>query len=454
MVFDRSLVAVLSMLCAAIWIGHLTPPFQSPDEFDHIERAYLLSNGQLLLETPAGGASGGYVDSGLLEYMASFESLPRRSEAKISTEQINAAKKIDWSGEQIYETLPGTGYYFPLIYLPQAIALSIGEFLGHSVDVSYKLARLFCLGVGSLLLLAAFRVTTPSALVIALLFLPMALFQASAASIDFVSTSILLLIIALYIDIMKRPAQPRLPKLVGLSVLIFLLAGCRLHMAPLVLLPLTIGVRFRYAHAIFLFSVLCVAIVFWYGFALSVTKDTRVELGASTSEIIRYYVSNPLQFFDLLWITLSDGERSLYLLHSFLGVLGWLDVYFTSKTYSILYLTILVVLFLAIVQGRIDDKLVSFALFSSALGGFFIVFFSLLVTWTPHPASAILGVQGRYFLLPMLLLASLFDVQRTVDGHKKRYRMAENLFLILLFVFSVFSMTNALETRYFLAKGI
>ena len=28
----------------------------------------------------------------------------------------------------------------------------------------------------------------------------------------------------------------------------------------------------------------------------------------------------------------------------------------------------------------------------------------MLVTWTPHPASVVKGVQGRYFVVPAILL--------------------------------------------------
>ncbi|RLJ98539.1 DUF2142 domain-containing protein [Ruegeria conchae] len=454
MTYDRSLLAVLSVFCAALWIGLLTPPFQSPDEFDHVERAYLLSKGQFLLSTDEGRASGGNVDTGLLDYMAQFKSLPHHPEVKVTSAQLNSAKDIDWSGKRAYETLPGTGYYFPLIYLPQALALACGEFLGQSVDASYKLARLFTLGAGSLILLAAFRIMVPSALVIALLFLPMTLFQAASASIDFISTAMVLLIIALYLDIMKRSTRPSIQRMLGLSALIFLLAGCRLHMAPLVLLPLTFGVRFRSIPAISLFMVLCIAIISWYGFALSITKDMRVDLGATTTQILEYYVLNPWQFADTLWATLSDGQRTLYYLHTFLGILGWLDVPFSPQTYTTLFLIVLLILMFAILQGRIDDGLSSFALISSAFGGFFIVFFSLLVTWTPHPASAILGVQGRYFLLPILFLACLFQSRGTIDGRARKYRMAENVLLILLLSFSLFATSEALEARYYFSSNI
>jgi hypothetical protein len=37
-----------------------------------------------------------------------------------------------------------------------------------------------------------------------------------------------------------------------------------------------------------------------------------------------------------------------------------------------------------------------------------IVFAALLIQWTPHPATVILGVQGRYFFVPALLICVAF----------------------------------------------
>jgi len=80
------IIVILSLFSALI------PPFQSPDEFDHIKRAYLLGKGQLILDTPTGQSSGGDVDSGLLKYMKLYRSLPFHSDAKVSQEISTSAQ--------------------------------------------------------------------------------------------------------------------------------------------------------------------------------------------------------------------------------------------------------------------------------------------------------------------------------------------------------------------------
>ena len=49
-----ALFCLLSLVYSAI-----VPPFQAPDEMTHVERAYLMGRGQLLLTSQHGSASGG-----------------------------------------------------------------------------------------------------------------------------------------------------------------------------------------------------------------------------------------------------------------------------------------------------------------------------------------------------------------------------------------------------------
>ena len=103
----------LFVICFAV--SAITPSFQSPDEVDHVKRAYLLTTGQFVLDTPPGQSSGGMVDSGLLAYMSGYENIPFKRERKLFSDDDHEEQNISWSGVGEYSTAPGTGYYFPLI---------------------------------------------------------------------------------------------------------------------------------------------------------------------------------------------------------------------------------------------------------------------------------------------------------------------------------------------------
>ena len=166
----------VALFLACFLSSVIIPPFQSPDEFDHVKRAYLLTQGRIVLESPEGKSSGGMIDTGLLAYMRSYGNVPFAPERKLSADEIDEAKIIRWAGTKEFSTAPGTGYYFPLIYAPQATGLIVGQMLGISVEQSYRLARFLVLVFASLIIAIAFLIHPPSPLAAALLVIPMSLF--------------------------------------------------------------------------------------------------------------------------------------------------------------------------------------------------------------------------------------------------------------------------------------
>src|SRR5690349_6541565 len=60
----QALLLIVSLFVLARLFGSLVPPLQSPDEFNHLKRAYLLSQGEILATT-VGDVTGGNVDTGL-----------------------------------------------------------------------------------------------------------------------------------------------------------------------------------------------------------------------------------------------------------------------------------------------------------------------------------------------------------------------------------------------------
>ena len=62
-----------ALLATTLLFSNLIPPFQSPDEFEHIKRAYLLSTGDIVLKTYGAESSGGQINVGLLSYIKHFQ---------------------------------------------------------------------------------------------------------------------------------------------------------------------------------------------------------------------------------------------------------------------------------------------------------------------------------------------------------------------------------------------
>jgi hypothetical protein len=154
---NEIIVLLVFLLLLVNSLSCLIPPFQSPDEFNHLKRAYLLSKGEVVLGS-ANGLTGGRIDTGLLDYMDYFHEIPFRYEKKITNPGAWSTREIAWSGRRQFSALPNTAAYLPLPYMPQALAFIVGEQTALSVGDTYYLARVLSLIATLGLLFAAFLV--------------------------------------------------------------------------------------------------------------------------------------------------------------------------------------------------------------------------------------------------------------------------------------------------------
>lgn len=401
-----ALIALLPMLAAATLLAAVTPPFQSPDENDHIKRAYLLSRGQITLATPPGQSSGGYIDRGLADYMAIHEVLPHNPQRRLSAGERSAAAEITWAGDAVFSPAPGTGYYFPAIYLPQAAALWLGRSLDLGVDASYRLARVFAQIAAAALFFIAFLVWRPPAIVLGLLYLPMFLFQFASASIDPIATALFALSISVFLRGLRRD-DPR-PAMAALAPLLFVVVSCRIQLAAAVLMFLGLARRGAWRTGVALALAVLLLLFGWIAVSLSGTVDLRVETGAGPATLALRYLSMPGELFRVLWNTVSDPGLQSFYLRSFVGVLGWLDAHLPFQTLQVMVLMLALILLAGIRSGSARPTGVAVPVLAlSAFGSALLVLLALLVTWTPYPATTVLGVQGRYFLPSALLLGYL-----------------------------------------------
>lgn len=440
------IIALFVIGCSILSV--IIPPFQSPDEHDHIKRAYLLSTGVLVLERPEGQSSGGYVDGGLLKFMESYGIVS----GKLSAEEVSSNGAIEWSGNRVYSSAPGTGYYFPAIYLPQAFGLWVGDLLDLTIDHSYRLARAYALCAVALLLYAAFRLYPPNPLVLALLAVPMTLFQFSSASLDGVSTALAVFSISAFLKISTNRGGSSVWVQYAFALAIAVLASSRIHALPLLLLLAATFFYTKNSRSLFLFSAVGLFVFGWTLFALRITVDLRVPIGESTSNIVVYYLLNPSQFFNVISQTLADDALREFYWKSFSGILGWLDTSFPDWYYTqfSLILSIIVVLTISFNNFRNEWSQRLLLLFVSVTSTLFI-FFALLVTWSPHPAQLISGVQGRYFLIPSIILAyGIAGNLGLADGFR---RNVATFISFSFFVFSLLVSVNLLINRYYLVEN-
>lgn len=418
---------------------------KSPDEHDHIERAYLLGKGVIVSARPEGKASGGNIDTGLSAYLNSFP--PTQKE--LTKSELAATREIPWSGQRVYDPSPGAAYYFPIIYLPQTSALLLGEHLGMTVDFSYRLARAFALLTAALLIYSAFRIYPANPLTLALIALPMSLFQLSSASLDGISTALAIFIIAIFLRITKEKGNIPSWYVYALAVSITVLTTSRIHAAPVLLLLAAAYWYTKDRKALYLLISSTLFFAIWTAIAIKTTVDLRVATTAPVSTVVAFYLKQPSQFFTVLWESLSDKSLRSFYRKSFLGILGWLDTPFEKRSYNVLSLGILAIAALSVSLREFKDEWRQRSLLIFiALAGTLLIFFALLVTWTPHPATNIAGVQGRYFMIPAVFLAyGIAGNNVMFDGWRGKIAAGACL---LFFTFSMTETTKVLIEKYYL----
>lgn len=417
-------------LLLATGFSWLIPPMQSPDEDSHIGRAYLISQGDWLLQflpvnstgameahqheataasqqtRPPGARVGGWVDVGLSSFMAAYLDLARHSVKRFSATEKAQLAQIKWSETKRFQILAGTGYYFPAVYAPQALGLAIGRKLGLDIGQSYYLAKEMSLLACFALLALAFRLMAPNPLLAAILLLPMSLFQLLSPTIDGLTTSLSVLAISIFLSSADPKRKHTVAASWGLITCVFLLATSRTHLLPLLLLPFFLAWRRQSRRDLYLGCGITVGAIAWTAFALQSTIDVRIVRDHTTAELLLHYLGHPMSFLQVVFASLNDPGLFIFYERSFVGVLGWLDTWLPTYFYPALWAGLAICgaasVSVSTLQrdGRSRLLLAGIAMASAGL-----VFLALLVTWTPHPALTVTGVQGRYFVVPVILLA-------------------------------------------------
>jgi len=409
----------------ATGLSWLIPPMQSPDETSHLARAYLLAQGHWLLQPAPSGVkppidvevgtfvrrlggqadAGGLVDASLLRFMASNLKLVLDAKLRLPAAEQEHLAALRWSDSRIHFSIPRTGYYFPLVYAPQAVGLAVGMALDWSVEHSYRLARSVTLLVCLVLLAMACLLTPASPLALATLLLPMSLFQLLSPTLDGFTTSLGLLTISLFLHQTAASGSNSWRSSILLSVCVFILVSSRTHLLPLLLLLFFVAWRKRSARDFYLASLVTVTALTWVLFALHSTTDTLIVRNQSSSQLLVHYAGHPQAFFNIVWATVSNPDVASFYQQSFIGILGWLDTALPSISYPWLWagLGACALVSVSLPSGT-NDWSTRGLLLVVAIASLGLIFLSQLVTWTAHPATLIEGVQGRYFVMPMVLL--------------------------------------------------
>jgi len=183
-----ALICFLLGLLGALPLVALTPPFQVPDESQHFLRAYQLSELRMRAIVQDGETKA-MLPSSLIELIESFLGTravlaPRRITAQPLQQTWMALDRPLEPGRRELVSLEYSAYP-PPPYLPQAIAIAAGRWLGAGPLALLYLGRL-ATGLVALIVLASAVRLMPIGRELTMLFglLPMAIYQYASVSPD------------------------------------------------------------------------------------------------------------------------------------------------------------------------------------------------------------------------------------------------------------------------------
>ncbi|AWI50231.1 hypothetical protein DDU33_01355 [Actinobacillus porcitonsillarum] len=423
-----------------LMVSILTPPFQSPDEFKHFERAYTIANGQFFLDKKGTGR----VDNNLLQFESLYNSFPFKYEKKNTFELETDARRLDWSSESQNVSLVNTAVYFPIPYIPQAVGIYIGNMLDFSIYDSYRISKLIGIFSCLILIFVANKIYPITPAVYFILTLPMTIFQMSSTTPDGIIFALSLVLGSLISRGINQDSKFSISHFILICITYFIICTMKINIIPILIIILMVchhrklrcGYRFFFITIFFILG----WILFSYTNFLSGEHFSQDGLG--TTDKIKYYLAHTNEFIQIFVNTFSSVELIGSHLKQFIGVLGWLDTPLSSEKYTLLlcYGACIMVLSLNSFSLNIHVFLKVFTLLSLVL----FTYFLLLLTWTPITEKVIHGVQGRYFIP----IAIIFGYMLHLGGSK--LSLAKIIVLLSLISSSIFTI-SAINYRYLLS---
>ncbi len=454
---SRSLSIHLAFAVVALIFGlvvlWVTPPFQSPDESNHLHRIAHISHGNLMCTQLAGNRLGGEIDSNVFVFSSRFDSIRKSDNPTFTKEDYEWSKSLQ-SGKHSYIDIANVGYYSPSVYLPHTIVLSLLAPLKLSPYSQLYLLRLINLLTWIFLITVTIKVIPIGKMLVAFIgLLPSHIALASAISGDTFSHGLCLLWIALLLRAILTDHQVKLQEWGLLMLTIFLITINKVVYFPLVLLVLAVPKSHWKHHlemVLTLLGVVLLTLLLWipYSSSLFIPYDLydiayrdsqQLNPGVNPSKQLNYVLSNPIEFFKTAVLSYVESIPATWA--HYIGKFGWEKNYLSSFLILILTLGLLVnTLFTSInepslkIRQRLIVTLVAFLM----LGGFTL---SIYMQWSPVGNDRVLSLSGRY-LIPIIPLFILAIPRKWVNKYSRQLEIGLFVVCVIGLMGLVFSMLS------------
>jgi len=248
----------------------MTPPFQTPDEFNHFYRAYQISEGNLVA-IKKDSRLGGELPVSLVNMSQPFRAMPRKEQVKTNWSAIARQSHIVLHQEErIFVDFPNTGMYSPVSYLPQSLSILLLRSCNLPPLYIFYGARLFNLCFWIFCMTFIIRLLPVYKwLFVLLALLPMSIFTHMSLSADTMTNLLSFAVMAYSFDLAYRQTVFSTRQMIVFTVLGVLLALAKVVYIPLILLFFLIPQKSfnnkfsYYTYFFILFSLSIAAAIFW-----------------------------------------------------------------------------------------------------------------------------------------------------------------------------------------------
>jgi uncharacterized membrane protein len=426
-----SVFAIASAILGIALAG-VAPPLRGPDETAHFLRAYGIGQGDLLASVyDSKGRKGIVLPVSFYRQFNLFESWQsiNRGEGfsyRRVFEQYRAVEDglIQTSSQTMFVPYGGSEGYSPAAYLPQAAAAVVARGVGLGFLETFYVMRLA--GLLGMTAVITYAIALTPALkwpLVAIAMLPSALYGRAVINADAAALAYSLVLVAMFLRaIVGAPMVATSARSVWMLLcvlskppnLVFVLLEWLSHS------PGFLRRRFWYLAGATLPAL--VAALLWTAVSSADVAAWRlVELtGANVEQFspgwkLRFMMSNPLAFPRALLGMFAKTDL-LEFWRQVIGVLGLFDTVLRAWFYDLIGLLLVATFVSPLGNGR--RAACALAALVTALAYCLAIFLIFYLIWTPVYADQIWGVQGRYFVpvLPLLAAAMAAALNRGPDS--------------------------------------
>jgi uncharacterized membrane protein len=398
---------------------------RGPDEPAHFIRAYGISQGQVIPSIiDDEGRKGVFIPLRLQREMEVFEFARHKIGDKDFTYHVAFADYArlhrTWANDndaerQVFNLYGGSEGYSPVPYLPYLPAVAVARLA--QLDFLSTLYLMRVTGFVVLTAILAYAIALVPRLqwtFVFIAFLPSALYGRSVVSADGAALAFAMVVAALCLKRVYSPATERRSTQAAWMTLCVMTKPPQIVFVILQATGQSLRDLTRQWRSLIIVVIPAVLVaVVW---AVVGTSDVALWRIADRNELqqfdpiwrIGFMFEHPWHFIKLMCGTYElIGEYGLQLI----GVLGWLDTPLQPMAYPVLGL-LLLASFCVPLDLPPHIRLRIAALYATTVLAYCLtVFLIFYLVWTPLAADRVHGVQGRYFLVVLPLLAIMLSAQ-------------------------------------------